>query len=417
MKTTAIIAEYNPFHNGHKYHIEQARQKTNADYVMVLMSGNFTQRGNATCFDKFIRTKMALQNGADLVLELPVCYATSSAETFAEGGISLFTQSGVPDFLCFGAEGISSKENALSETLFLQTAHFFVQEQETYQTELKRLLKTGLSFPHARSTAAKGFLCPEAYTLLTSPNNILGLEYCKALLRLHSSIQPIPILRKGAGYHETQLSNVTFSSATAIRQQMELEQTKENPFTDNLIFALPENIPSLFSETGFYYMTTADFYPLLQYQLQYETTIHYTDYFDVSTELADRLQKLLLTPTYDMLVEQLKTKQYTRTRIERALLHILLRITEEEFQMYRNQQTGYLRILGFRKEASALLKTLKANTSIPVITKLADAKKQLSPLEYQLLCHDIRAGRLYNRQIYQKHKVLLPDEYAYLVII
>lgn len=448
MKVTGIIAEYNPFHNGHRYHIEQARNSTGADYIVVIMSGDFTQRGTPACFDKFTRTKMALQNGADLVLELPVCYATSSAETFAEGGVFLLNQTGIIDYLCFGAEPVnqttlpsesnlnhkittfttntatdktSNKENAslsneaLSSQHFLQTAAFFANEPAEYKQKLKEYLKAGHSFPTARNLAATSFLSETEAQLLASPNNLLGLEYCKALLKKHSAITPVPITRSGAGYHDTTISAHDFASASAIRKELQSSLEKQNPISENLKFAVPASVAEQFQTKPFLYMTEEDFYPLLYYRLLYEDMT--PDYFfDFSKELTDRLKKAPLPPSYETLVEYLKTKQYTRTRIERALLHVLLQITTTDFQSFRENETGYLRMLGFRKDASPLLRALQNNASLPVITKLSDAKKKLSTNAYAMLSHDIRAARLYNAQVYHKYQVLLPDEYAYLVI-
>ena len=448
MKVTGIIAEYNPFHNGHRYHLEQARKTTGADYIVVMMSGNFTQRGTPACFDKFTRAKMALENGADLVLELPVCYATSSAETFAEGGVCLLNQTGIVDYLCFGAEPIAqttllsennlshptttsttntvseqtakkekaSPTEALSAKHFLQTAAFFANEPTEYKAKLKAYLKDGHSFPTARNLAATPFLSETECHLLASPNNLLGLEYCKALLRKHSAIQPVPITRSGAGYHDTTISAKGFASASAIRKELLSCLETQTPFSDKIALAVPDSVAKQFQSKPFLYMTEEDFYPLLYYRLLYEDiTPNY--FLDFSKELTDRFKKATLPLSYESLVEYLKTKQYTRTRIERALLHVLLQITTTDFQSFRETETGYLRILGFRKEASPLLRTLQNKASVPVITKLSDAKKQLSTDAYTMLSYDIRAARLYNAQVYHKYQVLLPDEYAYLVIL
>ena len=449
MKVTGIIAEYNPFHNGHRYHIEQAKKTTGADYIVVMMSGDFTQRGTPACFDKFTRAKMALQNGADLVLELPVCYATSSAELFAEGGVSLLNQTGIINYLCFGAEPVSQStlfpatnhchnttsftsntpaqktaknENAspsnesLSAEHFLQTAAFFVNEPAEYKLKLKEYLKNGHTFPTARNLAAMPFLSETNCKLLASPNNLLGLEYCKALLKKRSTITPVPITRSGSGYHDTTISAESFASASAIRKELLSSLQKETPFSDKLALAVPDSVAEHFQTSAFSYMTEDDFYPLLYYRLLYEDIT--PDYFlDFSKELTDRLKKAPLPLSYETLVEYLKTKQYTRTRIERALLHVLLQLTTKDMQTFRENETGYLRILGFRKDASPLLRALQNNAALPVITKLSDAKKQLSTDAYKMLSQDICTARLYNAQVYHKYKVLLPDEYAYLVIL
>ena len=214
MKTAGIIAEYNPFHRGHEYQIQYTREKLGADYVIVAMSGDYVQRGTPALISKHLRTEMALRCGADLVLEMPVSVSTASAEAFAMGGVSLLDSLGVVDILCFGSE--SGEITALKEL-----AEVLVEEPEEYRILLKSFLSQGLSFPAARSQAlTEYFKNPRNFTgddfdgvltpllnqvtrILNTPNNILGIEYCKALLRLNSKIQPVTIRREGMGYHDT----------------------------------------------------------------------------------------------------------------------------------------------------------------------------------------------------------------------
>lgn len=236
MKVTGIIAEYNPFHNGHKYHIEKAKELTGADYVIVVMSGNFTQRGIPAFTDKYTRTRMALSCGADLVLELPLYYAAGSAEYFATGAVSLLDRLGVVDSLCFGSE--CGNIDAL-----MHVASVLYNEPDSYKKLLQDALKSGQNYPAARHNALLQYLSMQpserdavngnaidcdtvacaAITdvtdyeqILSSPNNILGIEYCKALLKLNSSITPYTIRREGGGYNDDTLSAVN-SSALAIR--------------------------------------------------------------------------------------------------------------------------------------------------------------------------------------------------------
>ena len=214
MKTAGIIAEYNPFHKGHEYQIRYAKEKLKADYVIVAMSGDYVQRGTPALISKHARAEMALRCGADLVLEMPVSVSTASAEAFAMGGVSLLDSLGVVDMLCFGSE--SGEISALKEL-----AEILVEEPEEYKKLLKSFLSEGLTFPAARSQALTeyfknprnfsgddfdGVLTPllnEVTQILSTPNNILGIEYCKALLRLNSRIRPVTLRREGMGYHET----------------------------------------------------------------------------------------------------------------------------------------------------------------------------------------------------------------------
>lgn len=212
MKTAGIIAEYNPFHTGHEYQINYIKEKLRTDYVVIAMSGDFVQRGTPALFSKYVRAEMALRSGADLVLELPVSISSASAELFARGGVQLLDGLGVTDILCFGSE--CGDTDALMEL-----AKILAEEPEAFQDALRRNLKDGMTFPKARSMALSAVF-PEAekyQQLLSSPNNILGIEYCKAILRENSSISPVSIKREGNDYHENTLFENHFPSASAIR--------------------------------------------------------------------------------------------------------------------------------------------------------------------------------------------------------
>lgn len=409
MKVAGIIVEYNPFHKGHQYHIEETRRITGADYVVAVMSGDFTQRGIPACFDKYTRTECALFAGVDLVLELPFCYATGSAEYFAEGAVSILARLGCVDFLCFGTEG------PCNAALFLETAAFLCEEPEEYKLRLKEQLKAGLSFPAARQAAAKGLISEEAWALLSSPNALLGIEYCKALYRLNSSITPVPIRRIGSGYHDTTPNASGFSSATALRTFLQdADPTDRSAF----FLELPASSAAVLSQKEFTPIFAEDFYPLISYRIL-TASKELSHIWDVSAELLARLCARTSPSCYEDWISKIKSKQYTRTRIERCLLHILLGLTEEEIARFRprpGECTGYARILGFREAASALLKRMKDSASLPVITKLAQKEKRCSETELRLLSYDILAADLYARVVYQKYGVLLPDEYSYIVI-
>ena len=214
MKTAGIIAEYNPFHTGHKYQIDHVKGTLSADYVVIAMSGDFVQRGTPALLSKYVRAEMALRAGADLVLELPVSCATASAELFARSGVQLLDGLGVVDTLCFGSECGDTE-------ILMKLAGILVEEPEEFKSALRRNLKEGMTFPKARSLAL-GEVLPgnesEKYQqVLSSPNNILGIEYCKAILRENSSIVPTAIKREGNDYHENSLFTDSFPSASAIR--------------------------------------------------------------------------------------------------------------------------------------------------------------------------------------------------------
>lgn len=406
MKIIGIIAEYNPFHNGHLYQINQIKKITNADYVVVVMSGNFVQRGAPAILDKYARTKMALLNNVDAVFEIPVCYATASAEYFAYGAVSLLHQLGVVDYLCFGSE-------CADLTLMKMIADYLLEEPLSYKDALLHFQKSGETYPKARALAISETLVNSAYSsaklceVLTSPNNILGIEYLKALSKLGSSIKPITIRREGSGYHSQQL-NENNPSATAIRKHI----TKENPSlkVTNLPSTCIEILENSYQHTC--PITSDDFSSLLYYQLLMQAN-EIATFQDVSEDLSNRIQNLL-TPAlgFSSFAQNLKTKQLTATRIQRSLLHILLNLKQTDFDFYNSNQVMYARLLGFKKASSNVLKEIQTNSHIPVITKVADAKALLSDKEHAMFLNDINATHIYNQVVFSKFQHNLKDEYT-----
>ncbi len=389
MKITGLIAEYNPFHNGHQYHIEKARELTGADAIVVVMSGDFVQRGTPAIMPKHLRTQMALEAGADLVIELPVYFATGSAEIFAYGAVSLLNQLGCIDAICFGSEcGDLQILKDLAEILSL--------EPKKYKEALGEHLRQGNSFPLARQKAMADYLGSNvADSILSEPNNILGIEYLKALRRLLSTMIPYTIPRISSHYHDIKLQE-TYSSASAIRN--EIQNTEIN------IRALQEQMTpvelSLLRETHQkrYPVFANDFSLLLKYQLLSEDKASLMNYADVSEDLANRMiNHRNQYVNFEQYCDLLKTKELTYSRISRALLHILLHIHKET-----NAKPEYAHILGFHKTESDLFATLKKSTSIPLLSKLS-ATDTLSTRAQKMLDTDIFASNLYESVIAEKY--------------
>ncbi len=372
MKVCAVIAEYNPFHLGHAYHLKQARLLTDADYIIVVMSGNFVQRGEPALVDKYARTKAALSCGADLVLELPTCFSAGSAEYFARGAISMLDHLGMVDFLCFGSE--------CSEIHFLsQFADIFLKEPEPYKKILLEKLKLGYSYPTARSNALV-IAYPELaadISVISSPNNILGIEYIKALHRRRSLIHPVNIRRMGSDHRDQRLGPF-HSSSRALRLAIQSDRSIEG-----LHSQMPEEAYSILTD---YFdrekpLFQDDFSTLLHYKLLSEQAKGYTDYLDITPDLSDKICKYVYQyTTFSEFCDLLKSKDMTYTRISRCLLHILLNITKDNMQFYIDNQDAisYARLLGFREDAKPLLTVIDQKTSIPLITKMADAEKLLT---------------------------------------
>ncbi|HIT87583.1 MAG TPA: nucleotidyltransferase [Candidatus Coprocola pullicola] len=385
MKILGIVAEYNPFHKGHAYQIQKAKELTKADAVIVVMSGNFVQRGEPALLDKWTRSHMALLNGADIVVELPVLYATASAEYFAHSAVKLFDDMGIVTDICFGSE-IGSIEP------LERIASLLLQEPPCFCSALKTELEKGVSYASARCTAlAKIF--PESQNILSHPNNILAIEYIKALKKLNSTILPHTICRKGADYHSTDISSSTMASASAIRNAL-LEKNK------NYIHHIPKNCHSLFLdalEKGIAPIFLKDFTQAFHYSIRTKSADEIANIFEVTEGLENRIFKAL-NKYYEItdILSFVKTKRYSYTKIQRILLHILLNIQKDDVLFFNH--TGYIpyiRILGFRKESQSILGLCKKYASIPILTNLKNADTILDARAKRMLNFDTKATDIY----------------------
>lgn len=411
MKITGIIAEYNPFHNGHLYHLNLARKTTNADYIVVVMSGDYVQRGTPALLDKYTRAEMALKAGADLVLELPCLFSCSSAEFFAEGAVGILHDLGSISSICFGSE-------TAMQDKFDHIAEQFLSETETFKQHLHTLLATGISYPKARSEAFLASLPkserPIYESILQTPNNILGIEYTKALKRRKSSILPVPITRIHTGYHDTSLPEQGFCSATAIRTMIleQLQTDSSSPLLEQLCNQMP---PSAFLLLSQKYkekrlLFENNFSSLLQYKLL--EVDNYSEYADWNEELANRIRSFSSpNQTFSELVSSLKSRQYTQTRIQRALLHLLLDIKNKDLLLSKQYEFhSYAKVLGFKKSSAPLLKQLRITSSIPIIQQLAKGEMLLTPYANSLFQLDKKAHKLYQMLLCQAYSLPYEEE-------
>ena len=425
MKVVGLITEYNPFHNGHSYHIQKAREITGADYCVVVMSGHYVQRGEPACMDKYLRTAIALRSGADLVLELPIPFATGSAEYFATGAVSILDKLGVVDFLCFGSES-----GNLSHLSFV--ASVLSREPEPFSRLIKHFMAEGSSYPAARGQALISYLtkyAPEAapapveqiQALISAPNNILGIEYIKALSRRDSPIRPVTISRD-SDYLSKTLS-APFCSSSAIRHVFQSRSSGSQVTTQALKTVrscVPREAYLVMSEnySSRLPIFADDFSSMLLYKLLSARNSDLTDYLDVSSDLENRIKSQLTgASTFSGFIDAVKARQYTRTRISRALLHILLDIKVDDFVRYKeNDFVPYARVLGFQKSAAPLLKNIKHNSSLPLLTKMANAQKLLAPIGLDMLSQEIFAAGLYQSVVFHKYGCRMKNEYTHGVI-
>ena len=336
MKVSGIVAEYNPFHNGHKYHIEETRRITGCDAVAAVMSGSFVQRGEPSVFDKWSRAAAAIEGGVDLVLELPVYYSLKSAEGFAFGAVSILNALGAVNFLSFGAE------NADTDILSA-CAKVLLDEPPAFKDALQGKLKKGHSYA-AACTAALTSQVPAAADILGTPNNTLAIEYIRSLLKLNSSIKPIAVKRSDNGYNSS-VPKDEFLSATAIR-----DMVFKGMDVSGFCPLLPQSTP----------VSIADFDSVLRY-------------FTISASQSDIgsdgvLNRILGADTTSLnrLLESVKTKQIPMSRVKRTLFNMLLCNHLKD-----NLMPSYIRVLAMNKKGAALIKNIKSKATLPIITKPA----------------------------------------------
>lgn len=357
---TGIITEYNPFHKGHKYHLERAKSDTNADGIVCVMSGNFMQRGIPAIIDKWKRTEMAIRNGVDLVLELPMVYSLSSAEHFAFGSVSLLNSLGIIDHLYFGSE-----EGNID--LLESIANTLVAEPEPYQSSLKHYLNTGLPFHSSRANALNDYLSSDdILDILSSSNNILGIEYIKAIKVLKSNIIPKTLKREGSMYNDPKLNSV-FSSATSIRKHL-----KENSL-DKLEDALTKNSYNILlnlSSSDYPFTFEEDMFKYIKYKLLTSNNC-LSSLPDISEGLDNKiLKEVLVSNSLDELILNSKSKRYTYTRISRILAQTFLNLEDYDLLNLSKSPAPYARVLGFNSNGRDILKKIKSKNNIDIITKV-----------------------------------------------
>ncbi|URZ00795.1 nucleotidyltransferase [Clostridium felsineum] len=398
MNITGIIAEYNPMHSGHIHHLTKTREICNSDVVVCVMSGNFVQRGEPAIIDKWSRAKSALQSGVDLIIELPCIYAVSSAEFFAFGAVSLLNSLGCISNICFGSESGEIEDiNLISKILN--------DEPNEYKTFLKTYLDKGLSFPLARTNALREYLSLSGketkHNVLSSANNILGVEYCKSLIKLKSNIVPYTIQRLGNDYNDLELKAV--SSASAIRNSLKSKENIEfikDMLPEKSFEMIIENIDNL---------TYVDYiFDYIKYKaLTSKDSFRHLP--DVSEGIENKIYNSMLN-SYDMgsLMRLIKNKRYTYSRISRILTQYFIGFDCYNTEVLRKSPPKYARILGFNDKGRDILKLLKKTSSIPLVTKVNN-------YDFEELSLDIKATKAYS--LINKKVGPLDDYYKKIIIV
>lgn len=394
MKAVGLVTEYNPFHNGHLYHLNKAMELTGADISVAVMSGDFVQRGEPAVLDKYTRASMALNSGVNLVIELPVNYAVSSAESFAAGALKVLDYIKA-DSIAFGSE--SGDIERLSKL-----AYILCDNEDMLYKEISKCTANGISYAAARQKTVEKLTDKDTAAILTSSNNILAVEYLKAIIKNNYAIKPYTIKRQGDSYNDTDIMS-DYASATALRGNLKADNiSKYIPVKAGLILS---------SNTNYIYpddITEALFTRLLDilFASSYDKNVFIENvmkYPDVNKEIAGRLYKSamdMITRTvphgagskdneafsFGSLCEHIKTKEVPLSRIKRALVRITLGLDKKHMEKYSNEP--YIRVLGFDKKGQEYLSYIRKNVEVPLITKTADYK--------EMLLDDIHAANIYN---------------------
>lgn len=386
-KVLGIIAEYNPFHNGHLLHLEKSKKICDAQYSVCVMSGNFVQRGNTSIVNKWIRAEMALKSGVDLVLELPTVYSISSAENFAEGAIKLLNSLKIVDTISFGSE--NSDINVLN-----RISSVLHEEPKQYLEFLNSESKKGLSFPKARENAILLYLNDKKYlNILNQPNNTLAIEYLKALKKYKSHISPISVKREKVFYNSNCIVD-EYASATAIRNMIINEQ-----FNDirKVVPASSYNLLMNEIEEGHLVIDIFKFEKEILYTIRRLSADDIKNFPEVTEGLENAIKNASNScNNLSELINMIKSKRYTHTRIQRILLYILLNITKKDMYLSR-KNIPYARILGYSPQGKELISEIyKANPKITLITSVKNFLDSSNNKTYKyMLNKDILATNIY----------------------
>lgn len=419
MNVCGIVAEYNPFHNGHFFHLQESIRQTDCEYTICVLSGNFTQRGESALFDKWVRTKMALDAGADIIIELPILYVLQPAEWFAYGAVSILDALGVVTHISFGSEMQDIE-------LLHYIANTLLDEPIEYKLALKQSLQSGCSFPSAQSEALLYYT--QRYTvklndrlndirkIISMPNNILGIEYLKCLKRRNSPIIPVLISRIGASHHSKEIHE-GIVSATAIRDFIYAHQLHPQ---------LKENLPAFIfkiiadeitDQNGPVFIE--DFERIIVALLRQHQIERISQLPDVAEGLEYRIKKAVEQKVkLKDILSMIKTKRYTYTRLQRIALYTLLNIDRDIIEWARQLDTPpYARILGFSHHSLPLLTQIKKTSRIPLITKMADAPFILDSNGNKMMYYDTLATDIYALAIKNPDKSKAKRDYTQKIIL
>lgn len=383
LKVVGLIVEYNPLHNGHVYHYQEALKETNADAVVVIMSGHFLQRGEPALVNKWTRTEMALHMGADLVIELPYAYSTQQAKYFAHGAVSLLHHLHFVTHLCFGSESGDLK------SLQALAAHL-TNEPSSFKNSIKQIMSSGQSYPKAYAQVLEQFILEHHLdqSLINQPNNILGLHYLIALNQLQSNIIPTTIKREKAAYHEQHFNHHQIASATSIRKAIFSQKTPS--WTEIASYVPSYTVDFLQREQKAGRLVSwENYFSFIRYTILSHSNTQLEQIYEMEEGIENRLKKVGLTArSFEELTQQVKSKRYTLNRIQRLLLHSYTQFTKKEASGLLKEGPSYLRLLGYSKLGRELLNKHKKKIELPLLSNIR--KEHPAMLDW-----DMKAAQLY----------------------
>lgn len=428
MSTVGIVCEYNPFHKGHLYQIEQAKKLTGASHVVCFMSGNFLQRGIPALADKFTRAETAIRCGADIIFEIPFVYSTSSAKDYATAAVTMMNTSDAIDYISFGAE---------TDNLPLLSFIADIIENEPINVSacIKQSMSSGMTYGAARAHAIAEYLhsndifkdsgltfdssfAPEdsIKSIMASPNNILAIEYLAALKRTSSRIKPVIIKRFISDYNSND-TNHDICSASAIRTLLEsadITAIKRHIPEEcyHILNAIYKNTFPVFENGMSDLLSTAR----LLYGSYDKPSVSFVDTVDLDRNLYNRMSKIDAYMSFSDTAKALKSKNYTLTHIQRALLHYIMQLTNTDYNSYKaGGWIYYLRLIGLKAQAGCIVKQIKKEAGIPVITKASEAASTLSTIGESMFSYDIKSTAVYNNLVYNAHGAKLRNEYEHTI--
>lgn len=393
MSIVGLVVEYNPFHNGHLHHLLESKKISNSNYSVAVMSGNFLQRGEPALLDKWTRAKMAVDNGVDLVIELPFIFSCASAEFFSDGAVGILDSLGIVESLSFGSE-------AGEISILKNIADVLVDEPIGFKNYLKDFLDLGESFPKARSRALSKYFKEskhESFDLIestvSSPNNILAIEYMKSLKKLDSKIKPFTVKRSSSNYHDKDIKG-SIASATSIR-----EDFFKNKTLGNIKSVVPQNtykylVEFLENNNNFNHIDHYEQNLLYLFRLVNYDKISYAN--DLNDDLYNRMLKSFNNSNrLEDILQEIKTKRYTMTRIKRILIHTLMNLNKSTFRELNSTGPRYIRVLAANKSGLELLSQVKLKSDLPIITKFSNYKKLNDNLLEDMIAFDKKSTDLY----------------------